>query len=66
MGRVCNPRPIGLPRYRVRDREREEVGPMQGEPPSLSGAAATVKTCGLVAAPELSRVPISRPAVPPL
>jgi hypothetical protein len=57
---------MGLPRYRMPDREREEVGPMQAEPPSPSGAAATVSTCGLVAAPELSRVPISRPAVPPL
>jgi hypothetical protein len=34
---------------------------MQGEPPSPSGAAATVPICGARVAPHLLRIPVSRP-----
>ncbi|HET9891149.1 MAG TPA: hypothetical protein VFQ42_11665 [Mycobacterium sp.] len=40
-------------------------GAVQGEPPSPSGAAAMVWIWGISAAPQLLRIPVSRPVTAP-
>lgn len=40
---------------------RRGWGTVRGEPPSHSGAAATVMICGISAAPRVLPVPVSRP-----